>query len=260
MKKAACVLILALSTLPICAAADVDLASMSYDELVELKQQVLMEIMQRDGSYSVTVPIGLWRVGVDIPEGVWLLSAENGRYTHVAYGPTIDENGNSMSKYTGGNTGTFLSNGASWRLSASAGNYIYIEGCPVVFMPADTLSLGFAPDSFSSSSSPASSTLPQYDYKRAYKECDDYKDSFYQFSGHVCEILESDDDGICYYVSATGDYSNCLFLYAPSEFANACVCSPGDMIDSVVYYNGIQTLDSDAKVPLLSAVYINVVQ
>lgn len=32
------------------------------------------------------------------------------------------------------------------------------------------------------------------------------------------------------------------------------------MIDSMVYYNGIQTLDSGAKVPLLSAVYINVVQ
>lgn len=249
---------IALSMIPALTSAEFDLSSIDYDELLDLQQQVRIEIETRNNVQSVAVPVGLWEIGVDIPAGTWILSASNGSFTHVAYGPTVDENGNSMSKYTGGNTGTFLSEGITWRLTATSGNYIYIADCPVVFTPADTLDLGFSPDAFEVSPSPASSSLPKYDHARAYKETDTYKDHFYLFSGHVCEIYQSDENGTVYYVSASGDYANCLFLYAPTVFSNVCSCSPGDMINAMVYYNGIQTLDSGARVVLLSAVYIDV--
>lgn len=59
-----------------CAAAETDLSSMSYDDLVQLQKKVVFEIMSRPEWKQVTVPAGTWRVGDDIPAGYYSISTE----------------------------------------------------------------------------------------------------------------------------------------------------------------------------------------
>lgn len=51
--------------------AEVDLSSLSYDELVELSHTLTSEIISRPEWKEVTIPAGQWVVGVDIPEGIY---------------------------------------------------------------------------------------------------------------------------------------------------------------------------------------------
>lgn len=67
----ACVL-LAMTPL---AYADYDISGLSYGELVELVNQAQMAMMQMDEWQEVTVPAGVYRIGVDIPAGRWTIKA-----------------------------------------------------------------------------------------------------------------------------------------------------------------------------------------
>lgn len=51
------------------AMAEVDLKSMSFDELVDLQSQILEEVVSREEFKCVSVPAGEYTVGVDIPAG-----------------------------------------------------------------------------------------------------------------------------------------------------------------------------------------------
>ena len=52
-------------------AADLDLSSMSFDELVALREQLNLAIWNSQEWQEVTVPEGIWIVGQDIPAGHW---------------------------------------------------------------------------------------------------------------------------------------------------------------------------------------------
>lgn len=66
------VLLLALALLSGTAAAeDVDLSSMSFNELVALRDQLNLAIWNCQEWQEVTVPEGVWTVGEDIPAGHW---------------------------------------------------------------------------------------------------------------------------------------------------------------------------------------------
>lgn len=143
MKKLAFVLILVL-LFPVVACAEVDLSAMSYDELISLSKQVGLAIMEHEDFESVTVPKGLWKVGEDIPAGTWVITSASGNLAQVVYGPTVDENGNSMNMFFGGNTYQDIEKDESWRLIAQEGNYIYIQINEVVFTSDQgSTSLGF---------------------------------------------------------------------------------------------------------------------
>ena len=65
-------LFLAAMLLISCAAADpVDLSVMSFDELVQLRDQLNIAIWNSQEWQEVTVPAGVWIVGQDIPAGHW---------------------------------------------------------------------------------------------------------------------------------------------------------------------------------------------
>jgi hypothetical protein len=59
---------------PAIACADIDLSAMSFDELIELKAQIIAEIMSRDDFKEITVPAGKYVVGEDIPAGTYTIS------------------------------------------------------------------------------------------------------------------------------------------------------------------------------------------
>lgn len=50
-------------------AEDIDLTDLSFDELQVLQQRIEAEIVTRPEWKGVEVPIGCWRIGVDIPSG-----------------------------------------------------------------------------------------------------------------------------------------------------------------------------------------------
>lgn len=56
-----------------CFGEEIDLSGYSFAELAALRDRIQMEMMTRDEWQEVTVPAGLWEVGVDIPAGAWLV-------------------------------------------------------------------------------------------------------------------------------------------------------------------------------------------
>lgn len=141
MKKISISIVFLLLLIPAFAFAEVDLSGMSYDDLVSLSKQVGMAIMQSDEFDSVTVPMGIWEVGVDIPEGTWIITPAKSMCM-IVYGKSIDESGNDMNQFESGNSGVDLYNSNdSWRFTATAGNYVCVKIGPVVFT-SDTGSTG----------------------------------------------------------------------------------------------------------------------
>ena len=133
-------LILSLS-ISVSASAQVDLSSMSYDDLVALSKDVGRVIMQHDDFDSVSVPRGIWEVGSDIPAGTWILTSSDGGYVNITYGTTLEPGGNSMNQFERGNTSQDLEDSESWRVVAKDGCYFEIRYGDVTFT-SDTGSTG----------------------------------------------------------------------------------------------------------------------
>lgn len=80
--------------------ADVDLAGMSFDELIALKDQINLAIWNSEEWQEVTVPQGRWIVGEDIPAGKWTVKCANigldnpyMAFTFISWGEKLDEDG-----------------------------------------------------------------------------------------------------------------------------------------------------------------------
>lgn len=125
MKKMICALMIAL-LLPSVCMAEIDLTGMSYDELIELSKQIGLAIMSHDGFDSVVVPRGLWKVGEDIPEGMWVLSSADGGIVNIVYGTVVDSSENSMNQFESENVGQSLKDDETWTVKAVDGNYFCI--------------------------------------------------------------------------------------------------------------------------------------
>ena len=70
-------------------AESVDLTGLSFEELVALRERINLAIWQSDDWQEVTVPIGTWEFGEDIPAGHWTLSATAGNTTYISYGDKL---------------------------------------------------------------------------------------------------------------------------------------------------------------------------
>ena len=61
-------------------AADIDVTSLSLDELVELRDKVLLEIQDRTAAETSMINAGVYEAGVTIKEGVYTLTVpEDGK-------------------------------------------------------------------------------------------------------------------------------------------------------------------------------------
>ncbi len=91
MKKIlSALLVLILLTSASLGMAEVDLTGLSYDELVALKAQVDLAIWESEEWQEVTVPQGVYEVGVDIPVGHWTILPADGGYSYVTCGDMLD--------------------------------------------------------------------------------------------------------------------------------------------------------------------------
>ena len=93
MKKLLIVLLTLMLLLPTIAVAEVNLSGMTYDELVSLKDQINLAIWSSDEWQEVSVPAGVYTVGVDIPAGKWTIKAADGIYASIKWGDVLDESG-----------------------------------------------------------------------------------------------------------------------------------------------------------------------
>ena len=76
MKKfLAALLILSLLTVPTLAESSIDLASMSLDELIALREEVEAEIKEKGGAVEYDLSAGKYIVGVDIAPGSYVITA-----------------------------------------------------------------------------------------------------------------------------------------------------------------------------------------
>lgn len=74
MKKLLTILLALFLLMPAADAADLpDLSGLSYDELVELREQINLAIWNSEEWQEVSVPPGLWKIGEDIPAGHWTI-------------------------------------------------------------------------------------------------------------------------------------------------------------------------------------------
>ena len=97
MKRILSLLIVALLFTGSAFAASFDLSGLSYEELVDLKNQINLAIWNSDEWQEVTVPEGTWIVGEDIPAGTWTVKcADLGKYCFISWGDTLDETGHGL--------------------------------------------------------------------------------------------------------------------------------------------------------------------
>ena len=142
MKKIICSVIAA--TLLSCTvpAAEIDLSGMSYLDLVLLKGKINLAIWNSQEWQEVTVPQGVWEVGVDIPAGKWEIKALPGAQTEVVYGDEVRNGGTEVSvqtykyirdidfaRYDPNEDVT------SWIIELEEGYFVEIEYGSAVFMP-----------------------------------------------------------------------------------------------------------------------------
>ncbi len=129
MKKLMLVILAAMMLVGVAVAEDVDLSNLTYDELVTLRNRCQQEMFSRDEWQEVTVPPGVYIVGVDIPAGTWTVhcSEENTRilslqWSRLEWGDALDNNEHSIAYGSNGDV-VYLYSKASDKYTAA--NYTY---------------------------------------------------------------------------------------------------------------------------------------
>lgn len=131
-----------------------DLSSLSYAELVALKDKINLAIWKSQEWQEVEVPQGIWKVGEEIPAGHWTISASPTSWVTVTYGSELDDNQKEIEwlcngyyqELLTGKKHVFYNNDDlnSIDIVAQEGYYFEIEDGKVVFTPySGKPSLGF---------------------------------------------------------------------------------------------------------------------
>lgn len=89
MKRALLLLLALLFLAGNATATTIDLSGMSYQELVALKDQINIAMWKSQEWQEVTVPQGVWLVGVDIPAGHWTIKAKV-KQSYIKIGTVLD--------------------------------------------------------------------------------------------------------------------------------------------------------------------------
>ena len=100
MKKLISLLLtLCILLVPVLSLADsIDLSGMSLADLVKLQEQVTMAMWKTEEWQEVTVPAGLYTVGVEIPAGKQTITATpNASMEQVEIGSKLDDTGMGIS-------------------------------------------------------------------------------------------------------------------------------------------------------------------
>ncbi len=123
-------------------AEDIDLSAFSYEELSALENRIIAEMISRPEYKVVKVPLGVYKVGVDIPAGKWTISGFDGSGI-VYWGKGLDEYGVEIPYNMLISDFTHWGDGDSIDWNLVEGTYIVVTISPVKFSPYVPKSLGF---------------------------------------------------------------------------------------------------------------------
>ena len=157
MKKLITIILLLTMILPSVALADLpDISGLSFDELVQLREQINLAIWNSEEWQEVTVPIGAWQFGKDIPVGKWTISVASDSpydWAAVVYCDKLKGTGIPsaasdcriwQSTTMNSKSSDDVSSPTSIDIDGTEGMYIIIDKAPVVFTPyAGKPDLGF---------------------------------------------------------------------------------------------------------------------
>ena len=95
MKKLLAIALIFCLILPWAFAEDIDLSSLSFDELRALQTRIAEEIVSRPEWKEVAVPAGVYKIGVDIPVGEWCIKCGKSQYgwVQITYSKELNESG-----------------------------------------------------------------------------------------------------------------------------------------------------------------------
>jgi len=157
MKKLIAMILILTLLVPAAVHADLpDISGLSFDELLQLKEKINLAMFECEEWQEVTVPAGVWEIGIDIPEGHWTIRlAVEDQLTNIVYTDLLDEVGKDVGYGWKGWHGSICNKRKKdgtlkWPeypeevdIDMKAGNY-FINNVPVVFTPyAGKPSLGF---------------------------------------------------------------------------------------------------------------------
>ena len=123
------------------AAADpIDLSGMTFDQLVALRDQLNLAIWNSQEWQEVTVPVGIYQVGVDIPAGYWHISAKEYSYTQIYYFEKLNQYKTDPDPLSGYMYSLFLKNlgeadNVSTDIDMKNGMYFMAVSESVIFTP-----------------------------------------------------------------------------------------------------------------------------
>ena len=146
MKKVIMIVVLLIFTVSSACAEIPDISGLSYDELVQLKNSINLAMWQSEEWQEVTVPVGVWIVGEDIPVGHWSISLSpeaSGKWASVKYCDLLDETGTDAANRYDCKIYAYLDVAAPTNdrypqvidLDLKPGTYIIIGNGSVVFTP-----------------------------------------------------------------------------------------------------------------------------
>jgi len=154
MKKLIALILVVCMTASFAAAEDIDLSGLSFDQLVELKEKIILAMWNSHEWQEVKVPVGIYEVGKDIPAGKWTVRCA-GDFTFLDYGNELKPGGNDIvfgcerygnatitnPEYTRYDENKDM---VEFSFSVQDGDYIKIDRSALIFTPyTGTPDLGF---------------------------------------------------------------------------------------------------------------------
>lgn len=157
MKKLVALVLVLLSFTSTANALDIDLSGLSLAELIELQQRVTMAMWETEEWQEVEVPVGVYKIGEDIPEGHWTISATRVQsLITLTLAKKLDSTGRNYdwsdmiytealtSKDSMANAMLPGQYSDTTDINLSANTYLIVEGGSVIFTPfSGKPSLGF---------------------------------------------------------------------------------------------------------------------
>ena len=101
MKKIVTMMVLVIMLVFDTTIAEIDLSGMTFNELVDLKERINLAMWECEEWQEITLPQGIYEIGVDIPEGHWTILPEDGSIAYIIIGSfrtgaTVDGNKSSV--------------------------------------------------------------------------------------------------------------------------------------------------------------------
>lgn len=114
----------------------IDLSTMSLEEIALLIQRAQFAMFETVDWQEVTVPAGIYQIGVDIPAGKWNVSMGK-NWARIKIGAALNDTGNEVDNRSDGYYSVQLNEDVSSRdITFFEGMYVEIYNASLIFRPA----------------------------------------------------------------------------------------------------------------------------